>query len=170
MISLMLGRIGTTGEEKLNLTLRLPRYCFYETMSSPYNCHVTTTKKSDHKLQQLGKNQRMLTSLCFILAQRSTFPEHPVIFFAAQTNQNLTLSPQPSRLGTSACLNANLLGDPGSKVNCPGTKRVPWRRRNYIAGTGRSERVFFRDFFQGPSIVGPPSKESLPYHSHTSRV
>lgn len=33
---------------------------------------------SDHKLQQLEKNQRMVTSLCFV--------------FAAQTNQNLTLS------------------------------------------------------------------------------
>ena len=142
MISLMLGRIGTTREEKLNLTLRLPRYCFYETVSSPYNCHVATTKKSEHKLQQLGKNQRMLTSLCFILAQKSTFPEHPVVFFCCPNQPKPDLVTSAVKARDERLSQRKFAGRPRVKGQLPGWY---WEITESFSG-----------FFQGPSIVGPP--------------
>lgn len=87
-----LGRIGTMGKiswswhrdyreaARVTVMSRMLRYCFYQTMSSPYNCHNFWTRK----------------------------------FFATIFLPNHKLQQLSLRLGTSACLNGNLLGDPGS--------------------------------------------------------
>lgn len=98
------------------------RYCFYETMSSPYKCH--------------NKDQEV-TATCFFPTTNSNSWKkikgwwHPYASFLLPKPTKTWPCPSAVhvtwvfvRLGTSACLNANLLGDPVSKVNCLGDHRV----------------------------------------------